>query len=290
MTLLFNWAESDYVSAYWAWLLRRPWKIALGFWYSLLILGLVVVAAITNPENWRTQLVGAAIALGAAVLGFIRTRWNMHRYFKNVLLLDGLVTSTVDERGISLKAHGAEKSILWAEFSRLYESSKVVVLEKRENEFIFLPKTAMGDSQISKLRTLAASAREQKRRNTTESPQMETGVAGRAITCVDDVPAAARLAARQRFFMRWYQAVGLAPLAVVVFVVFGFFPDSNSPILEAVVSAAVIWPLAVVIYTVYLWLALRCPVCKNRFGLADNCRSCNLPRHGNSSGLFRATS
>jgi hypothetical protein len=70
MTLLFNWAESDYVSAYWAWLLRRPWKTALGFWYSLLILVMVVVGAIRNTQNWRRQLVYAAIALGAAVLGF----------------------------------------------------------------------------------------------------------------------------------------------------------------------------------------------------------------------------
>src|SRR5580704_16998830 len=93
MTLLFNWTESDYVSANWAWLLRRPWKIALAFWYSLLILGMVVVGAIRNPQNWRTQLVYAAIALGAAALGFpnamehasdlqerVASRWFGHRW------------------------------------------------------------------------------------------------------------------------------------------------------------------------------------------------------------------
>jgi len=288
MTLLFSWIESDCVSAYWAWLLRRPWKIALGFWYSLFILGIVVVAAIKSPHNWRAQLVGATIAVGAAALGFVRTRWNLHRYFKNVLLPDGLVTTTVDERGVSLKARGTEKLLLWAELSRFYESSKVMVLEKGKNEYMFLPKTAMGDTQISELRTLAASGREQFKRNIAVGPPTQTDVSGRAIGCVDDVPAVARLAARQRFLMTWYHALGLAPFPVVLFIVLGFFPNSNSPILTSLVFASLLWPIAVVIYTVYLWLAVRCPICKNRFGLADNCRSCNLPRHCNSSGLFRA--
>jgi hypothetical protein len=158
MTLLFNWAESDYVSAYWAWLLRRPWKIALGSWYSLLILGMVVVGAIRDSQNWRTQLVYAAIALGAAAVGFARTRWNMHRLFKNVLLPDGLVTAGVDERGISLSAQGVEKPHLWTEFSRVYETRSVVVLEKGANEYIFLPKSAMVDGQLDELRRQVASA------------------------------------------------------------------------------------------------------------------------------------
>ena len=289
MTLTFNWTEADYVSSYWAWLLRRPWKIALGFWYSFLILGMVVVGAITNPHNWRTQLVYAALALGAGILGFIRTRWNMHRSFKNALLPEGLVTTTVGERGIALKARGVERTLLWAELSRFYESSKVLVLEKGDKEYMFLPKMAMGDAQISELRTLAASALEQHRRNITETPQTQVDVEGRAIACVDDVPAVARLAARQRFLMKWYKPVGLAPFVVALIIALGFFPNSNSPILVDLVFGSLIWTLAVVVYTVYLWLGLRCPVCKNRFGLGENCRSCNLPRHSNSSGLFRAS-
>ena len=49
-----------------------------------------------------------------------------------------------------------------------------------------------------------------------------------AITCLDDVPDLARLAARQQFFLKWYQAVGLVPLGLFVFIVFRFFPNSNS--------------------------------------------------------------
>ena len=292
MTLLFNWAESDYVSAYWAWLLRRPWKIALGFWYSLLILGVAVVAAIRNPQNWQTQLIYAAIALGAAVLGFARTRWNMHRVFKNVLLPDGLVTAGVDERGISLSAQGVEKPYLWAEFSRVYETRSVIVLEKGTNEYIFLPKSVMNGTQLDELRRQVASVSTHHQRAMAERPDVGVGVdvASGTITCLDDVPALARVAARQRFLMKWYQPVGLAPFVVVLVISLGFFPDSNSPILVFLVVASLVWTLAVVVYTVYLWVTLRCPVCKNRFGMADNCRSCKLPRHSNSSGLFRVNS
>jgi hypothetical protein len=290
MTLAFNWAESDYVSAYWAWLRRRPWKIALGFWYSLFILGMVVVGAIRNPQNWRTQVVGIGIALGAGAIGYVRARWGLHRYFKKSLLPDGPVTARVDDGGVSLNVHGAGKSLSWTECSRFHESSKVVVLEKGENEYIFLPKSAMSDTQVRELRGLAASGRDHYRQNITERPKAPADVVESAITCVDDVPALARVAARQRFLMRSYQAVGLAPFAVALVIVFGFFPNSNNPILDVLVGASLIWTLAVVTYTVYLSFAVRCPVCKNRFGIADNCRSCNLPRHCNSSGPFRTNS
>jgi len=107
-----------------------------------------------------------------------------------------------------------------------------------------------------------------------------------AITCLDDVPDLARLAARQQFFLKWYQAVGLVPLGLFVFIVFRFFPNSNSSTLDVLVGASLIWPLLVVIYTAYLWLTLQCPACKNRFGLGENCRSCNLPRHRDSTGFL----
>jgi hypothetical protein len=289
MTLAFNWAESDYVSAYWAWLRRRPWKIALGFWYSLFILGMVAIGAIRNPQNWRMQLAGVGIALGAGAIGYVRTRWGLHRHFKKSLLPDGPVTATVDDRGVSLNVRGPGKSLSWTECSQFHESIKVVVLEKGKNEYIFLPKSAMSDTQVRELRGLAASARDQYE-NISERPKVPPDAVEGAITCVDDVPAVARLAARQRFLMRSYQAVGLALFAVVLVIVLGFFPNSNNPILDVLMGASLIWILAVVIYTVYLSFAVRCPVCKNRFGIADNCRSCNLPRHCNSSGLFRTNS
>src|SRR5438105_4352074 len=107
-------------------------------------------------------------------------------------------------------------------------------------------------------------------------------MASGGIACVDDVPTVAHSAEHQRFLMKWYRAIGLAPFVVVLIIVLNFFPDSNSALLEVVLFASLIWPLAVVTYTLYLSVTVRCPVCKNRFGLADNCRSCNLPRHCNS--------
>jgi hypothetical protein len=118
------------------------------------------------------------------------------------------------------------------------------------------------------------------------SSRMPVSKTDDAITCLDDVPDLARLAARQQFFLKWYQAVGLVPLGLFVFIVFRFFPNSNSSALDALVGASLIWPLLVVIYTAYLWLTLQCPACKNRFGLGENCRSCNLPRHRDSTGFL----
>src|ERR1700722_5131810 len=52
--------------------------------------------------------------------------------------------------------------------------------------------------------------------------------------------------------------------------------------------ASLIWTLAVLSCTVYLQFALRCPVCKQGFGIAEKCRSCNLPWHRDPSELFAA--
>jgi YcxB-like protein len=285
MTLIFNWIESDYVSAYWAWLLRRPWTIALGWWYSLLIFAIVIWRAITTPQDWQRLLLFVLAGLGAAILGFIRTRWNMHRAFK-ALLLDGLVTAIVDERGISLEANQTEKIVLWADVSRFYESSRVFVLEKGKNEYIFLPKRVMSDSQSDQVRQYG-SMTANSQRAVFERTEIGTDAPTGTITCLDDVPVLARMAARQRFFMRWYQALGLAPFFVVG-LLSGAFNDS--PVVDVVFVAALAWTFGVIVYTVYLWVSLRCPVCKNRFGIADNCRSCKLPRHSAPAGLFRASS
>ena len=290
MALIFNWIEADYVSAYWAWLRRRPWTVALGFWYSLLILAMVIGRAITRPQDWQRLLPFAAVGLGAAVLGLIRTRWNMHRAFKALLLPDGLVTAIVDERGVSLKANQTAKLVLWSEVSRFYASSKVLVLEKGENEYIFLPKRAMSDSQIDQVHRYVASASANRQRALTKGLDAGTDTTTGTVACLDDVFALGRLAARQRFFMTWYKALVLAPFFLVGLISGAVFHNSDSPVLDVIFYAAFAWTFGVIVYTVYLWLALRCPVCKNRFGIADKCRSCGLPRHSASSGLFRASS
>jgi hypothetical protein len=54
----------------------------------------------------------------------------------------------------------------------------------------------------------------------------------------------------------------------------------------ALTGATLTWPLAVVGYTVYLWLTIHCPQCTYRFELGEKCHACNLPRHRDSSGFF----
>jgi hypothetical protein len=83
---------------------------------------------------------------------------------------------------------------------------------------------------------------------------------------VDDFPDFARLASRQQFLNKWYKPVALAPFAVVLFIIFRFFPESNSRILLAGVFASLIWAMFVAGYAFYLIFGLKCPVCAARYG------------------------
>jgi hypothetical protein len=107
---------------------------------------------------------------------------------------------------------------------------------------------------------------------------------------VDDFPNLARLASRQQFLNKWYKPVALAPFAVVLFVIFKFFPESNSGVLLAGVFASLIWAMFVAGYGFYLIFGLKCPVCAARYGLGQKCRSCDLPRHWRESSGARAAS
>lgn len=101
------------------------------------------------------------------------------------------------------------------------------------------------------------------------------------VTCIDDVPSAAHLAARQRFFKRWYRPIALAPFALIVFVAIKFFSNSTSKLIDALIFLSLAWALAVAAYTFYLvFFSLKCPACASRFGIGDKCRTCGLPRHG----------
>lgn len=51
---------------------------------------------------------------------------------------------------------------------------------------------------------------------------------GTVITSLDDVPDCARLAARQLFLFKWYQAVALAPFIIVLIIRLKLFPNSHS--------------------------------------------------------------
>src|SRR5438270_10788069 len=102
------------------------------------------------------------------------------------------------------------------------------------------------------------------------------------ITCLDDVPTVARIAARQEFLKKHYKPVVLIPVFVATFIGCRFFGENSSATFY-LVSASLILGLSALGYHLYLVITLRCPVCGWRFGRGDKCSSCGLRRHAPSS-------
>ena len=103
------------------------------------------------------------------------------------------------------------------------------------------------------------------------------------VKCADDFPKLARLLARQQFLGKWYKPVALAPFALMLFVIFKFFPNTNGGLGMVLVFLTLGWALAVAGYSLYLIFALQCPVCTSRYGTGQSCRSCGLSRHREST-------
>ncbi len=158
MEIQFRWTESEDAAARLAWLLHRPMKLAMAYWYSLAILGMVVVGTIVKPQNWRLALAYALVAIAAATPNLILTRWRWHKQFKKLPQANANISATVDGRGVTLSALDEQKTHWWAGFSQIYESRRAVVLEKGDTDFLFLPKHAMSGAQLAELRRLATSA------------------------------------------------------------------------------------------------------------------------------------
>jgi hypothetical protein len=156
MEIQFRCTESDYVAAQNAWILHRPLKIVRGYWYSLLIICMVIVGLIMNPQKWRLDLFLGVMAVAVAVPSLLLMRWKWHRQFNQSNLADADITATVDERGVTFSAGGNRKTHMWVGFSQIYESSQTVVLEKGESDFLFLPRRAMSPVQRGELKRLAA--------------------------------------------------------------------------------------------------------------------------------------
>ena len=103
---------------------------------------------------------------------------------------------------------------------------------------------------------------------------------------LDDDPEIARVAARQLSLNRWYRLLALVPFAVLLFIDFEFFPNSNNAGLFVLVFASLFWAMGVAGYAFYLLFWFKCPNCGNRFGLGTECRSCGLRRHAPATGLI----
>jgi hypothetical protein len=98
---------------------------------------------------------------------------------------------------------------------------------------------------------------------------------GQEITCLEDLPSAARLLARQRLLAKWYWA---ASLLALIFSSRHFWATSgwlHWPLYFLVLFGLV----GPVLFPFLLLCFLRCPVCQKRFALLKACPSCGLPTH-----------
>jgi hypothetical protein len=106
---------------------------------------------------------------------------------------------------------------------------------------------------------------------------------GKVIHSAQDVPTAFRRLVRQRFFHRWYKIATLAPAAVLLLVIFTFYPNGGDSTSYSMIVLVVLWAVAILSTAIYLQFYLPCPACRLRFGLRDECRNCGLPRHRQST-------
>jgi hypothetical protein len=82
--------------------------------------------------------------------------WRSNRQFRRKYSGSTSVSASIDERGITLATEAIAKTHLWVGFTRIYESGRVIVLEKGGDELLYLPKTAMSTGQLSEFKRLTA--------------------------------------------------------------------------------------------------------------------------------------
>ncbi len=162
MDIQFHSTESDYVAAQTAWLMRHPATLGRRGLFLLLALALFpipLINLVVHPVAWRDTLPGLGIIAAWAAGSFVLVRAGWRKQFKESPLADADISATVDERGVTLSVRGEQNSHYWAGFSQIYESNRVVVLEKGPyGDFVYLPKSAMGITQLSELHRFALSA------------------------------------------------------------------------------------------------------------------------------------
>lgn len=162
MTAQFRWVEADYVSAQWARIKRHPLKLAVGLRYVISVFIIIVFAAIANAK-WHALLVMSLVFLGLVVFGLLMQRWRWHRSFKKTPLFRDDVSAAIDGQSVKLRGRTFEASHDWREFAEVYESTRVFLLERANDTFLFLPKARMSQSQVDELRELIAANGKRKR-------------------------------------------------------------------------------------------------------------------------------
>jgi hypothetical protein len=162
MEVQFRATESDHLAARIAWSLRHPLKVvkfregvisllALALWPVLL------VYLAMHPFS-RPALRGFIIATLWNTSEVLLIRWQWRKQFAKSNIANADVSAIIDERGMTLSAHGEQKTYWWAGFSQVYESSRVVVFERPYADLLYVPKRAMSTAQLTELVRVASTA------------------------------------------------------------------------------------------------------------------------------------
>lgn len=117
----------------------------------------MIVAFTFHPEKGVVALLIALVVVLSAAPSVLIMRWRWHRQFQKSRLAGVQMTADINERGVTLSAHGGQKIHLSAGFSQIYESRSVVMFEQGDSDYLFLPKRAMTGAQLAELKRLADS-------------------------------------------------------------------------------------------------------------------------------------
>ena len=160
MDIQFRPTELDYVAAQTAWSMRHPAALGRRGFFALMILALLPVLLVgfaSGTVAWQ-MAPRLLIIESFPVIAYLLMRRDWHKQFAKSSLANTDVAATVDERGVTLSMRGEHKTHWWAGFSRIYESSRVVIFEKGYGDFVYLPKRAMSTAQLAELVQLASLA------------------------------------------------------------------------------------------------------------------------------------
>jgi hypothetical protein len=99
---------------------------------------------------------------------------------------------------------------------------------------------------------------------------------------LDEWPSYASFSKKKQFWQKYYRPLALGPFAVAIFVGIRFLDDSHYQLGVDLVFASLAWAGFVIFYSLSFMvraISMKCPRCGWRYGMAEECGSCGLPRH-----------
>src|SRR5579864_507148 len=120
-----------------------------------------------------------------------------------------------------------------------------------------------------------------------KTQRVGTSIDSTSLVCLADSPKYKTLDDRRRFLLKHWYALATAPFFLSIVIGVGVFPrivpDTAfwAGVAEILIFCALGSSFIVIFYALFAfasWFLVRCPRCGWRFGLADFCGSCDLPR------------